>query len=336
MHTLQPDTATDGQSTETRRFRAETFDAAVALANAELGEHIDIVEANRIRRGGLGGFFATDLGVEIVVRPVASPERDPLPPVDGGSAIDRLLALVDAQERSAHVRTETPTDFGAALARELHSRPASAETTSDDWSVEAYRRLAIPAKAPVEERPADEPQVDAHADTDTDTDGEAQGEVPVEAPAAAPPAEPPVAAPAAVAVEASVESPVMVAARPAPAEPTPVARRTTPARPRRHNGRELAARLSQAAQAAAEQATEPVAAEHLAEPQAGEPAAASVAGDDTAQTMEMVTHAAATLFGQLGNMPVVADSQAAHVRKLTVSVNGPQGNVIEISAELGA
>ena len=52
----------------THRFRAATIDEAIGQARAELGPDVEIVEANRIRRGGVGGFFAADLGVEVAVR----------------------------------------------------------------------------------------------------------------------------------------------------------------------------------------------------------------------------------------------------------------------------
>lgn len=51
------------------RYRAATVDQAVADATSELGRDIEVVQASRIRRGGVGGFFTTDLGVEIVVSP---------------------------------------------------------------------------------------------------------------------------------------------------------------------------------------------------------------------------------------------------------------------------
>lgn len=70
---------TDRASDELRRFRAPTIEAALTEARADLGD-VEIVEANRIRRGGVGGFFATDLGVELVVR-LAGGERG-----DGGTA----------------------------------------------------------------------------------------------------------------------------------------------------------------------------------------------------------------------------------------------------------
>ncbi|HWL43417.1 MAG TPA: hypothetical protein VNQ73_10775 [Ilumatobacter sp.] len=298
MYTSPPDmTARElsgDPSSGLHRFRAPTFDEAVALANAELGEHVEVVEANRIRRGGLGGFFATDLGIEVVVRAVTPARLEPLPLRRdgaagdvGGSAIDRLLALVDAQERAAHGSARgggASADFGAVLAREL-AEPAPMATTvsTDDWSVEAYRRLAIPAEP---------------------------------APAAS--------------VDPSID-------------------RAPMARGRRHPDPELAHRVGEAARAAVECANNPdgaeppfVVAARAATPMAEpvEPAALAAAparpSDASSQTMDLVTQAATTLFGQLGTMEVVAGSQAAHVRKLTVSVTSPLGKVIEISAELGA
>ena len=54
-----------------RRFRGSSYDEALAAAQAELGENIRVIGADKIRRGGLGGFFATDLGVEVAVAPAA-------------------------------------------------------------------------------------------------------------------------------------------------------------------------------------------------------------------------------------------------------------------------
>lgn len=54
-----------GEDSDARRFRASTYDEAVVAATDRLGPNIRVVGANRIRRGGLGGFFATDLGIEI-------------------------------------------------------------------------------------------------------------------------------------------------------------------------------------------------------------------------------------------------------------------------------
>lgn len=356
-------------STPTHRFRAATFDEAVALAHAEFGDQVEVVEANRIRRGGIGGFFATDLGVEVVIRPAAAPAEPARDEVDPGeSAIDRLLALVDAQERAAREPAVADrTDFAAALAHELRA-PSPAPMTSADWSVEAYRRLAIPA-APRPVSPAIEPATAAEP----------------------------------VASHRSAAAPV---AEDDPPDRTAAPARPNGPRSRRHASRNLAARLEYAARAAAEPVDEPdaavlpfvtgapavapeppapvAAATEFVEPSAaalgiapvataaaatagavtardvaevvetveisrvapaaatavasaGEPAGAArpVNGDAATQTMDLVTQAATALFSQLGTMPVVAGSQAANVRKLTVSVTSPLGKVIEISAELG-
>lgn len=318
MHTLPPETTTDDaaraetQRADTHRYRAATFDEAVALANRELGEHVDIVEANRIRRGGLGGFFATDLGVEIVVRPAAPARREPVLPIaslEGGSAIDRLLALVDAQERAGHKPAPT-TDFGAALQRELRAPAPKPEQSSEDWSVEAYRRLAIPAHAAAP-RPEPAPQIEPEPLAEI----EPEPTLVVEA-----------AAEPLVEHEPAIEPQVPAPVEPQEATATRAAARVP--RPRRQAGG-LAERVSQAAQAAAEHSAETV-------PAAPPFAPASPAEPATNQTVGLVTEAATALFSQLSNMPVVSGSQAANVRKLTVSVAGPAGSTIEISAELGA
>jgi hypothetical protein len=50
---------------EPRTFRAATLDEAIELAEQSLGPQARIVAANHIRRGGIGGFFASDQGVEV-------------------------------------------------------------------------------------------------------------------------------------------------------------------------------------------------------------------------------------------------------------------------------
>jgi hypothetical protein len=83
------DTATDRQAERIvrsapaeHRFRAATVDEALAQVRASLGEDAEIVEANRIRRGGIGGFFATELGVEVVARGANGDGADVFEPFD--------------------------------------------------------------------------------------------------------------------------------------------------------------------------------------------------------------------------------------------------------------
>src|SRR6187431_30153 len=72
-------------------FRGATLEEAVAMAEQSLGPRIRVVAANRIRRGGIGGFFASDLGVEVNV--VLENET-----MD--EALERLVAESEEQDRS--------------------------------------------------------------------------------------------------------------------------------------------------------------------------------------------------------------------------------------------
>ena len=76
---------------ETVSFRADTLDAAVALAEESLGAPVRVVAANRIRRGGIGGFFASDLGVEVSVT---------LDDETIEQALERLVAETAVDERT--------------------------------------------------------------------------------------------------------------------------------------------------------------------------------------------------------------------------------------------
>ncbi len=129
------DTA-DTAPTGLRRFRGSTLDDALAAAKLDLGDGIEIVEANRIRRGGLGGFFATDLGIEVIVagpNPTTSTTRTSSP--EFPTAVDRVLRRFDAQGGDRFVPSgddagpaedidapvRDPHPFATRLARELHS-----------------------------------------------------------------------------------------------------------------------------------------------------------------------------------------------------------------------
>lgn len=138
-----------------RRFRAATIDEALEVARRELGPDIELVEANRIRRGGVGGFFATELGVEIVVevpQPVAAAVAAGKPhfydrvveeEFAAPSGLDRLIENAARAERVAHhdvVTAARPADdrpapdlgsFAEHFAREMseHVPPAPAEVS---------------------------------------------------------------------------------------------------------------------------------------------------------------------------------------------------------------
>jgi hypothetical protein len=80
------------------RFRGATLDEAIEAADRATGGRAKILSANQIRRGGLGGFFATDLGVEVV----AVPEQETLE-----QALGRIVDQAAEEERSAWRERDT-------------------------------------------------------------------------------------------------------------------------------------------------------------------------------------------------------------------------------------
>jgi hypothetical protein len=122
---------------ETVSFRADTLDAAVALAEESLGAPVRVVSANRIRRGGIGGFFASDLGVEVNVT---------LDDETIEQALERLVSESAVDERARwleHRASETPAPVtsaaapGPALA--ARRQPAAAPRTSESVARLAQR-----------------------------------------------------------------------------------------------------------------------------------------------------------------------------------------------------
>lgn len=119
------DTATASGSadagTTTQRFRGSSYEHALATATKELGDGVRVVEASRIRRGGLGGFFATDLGVEIAVVADERADREFSAEVmqlaDGG--MEGLLVEIERAER------QSVRNVGASIGPVTESTPAS-------------------------------------------------------------------------------------------------------------------------------------------------------------------------------------------------------------------
>jgi hypothetical protein len=62
---------TKNESAGRRTYRAATLDAALEAARAELGAGVRVISANKMRRGGIGGFFATEVGVEVICEKAA-------------------------------------------------------------------------------------------------------------------------------------------------------------------------------------------------------------------------------------------------------------------------
>lgn len=98
--------------------RGPSLPDALAAAEAALGRPVRAIKADRIRRGGIAGFFATDLGVEVTAVPVDS--------------IARAAASVGtATVPSAPTATVAPTLRADLIDELLGSAPTSAAATGD-------------------------------------------------------------------------------------------------------------------------------------------------------------------------------------------------------------
>ncbi len=102
------------------RFRAATVEEALQQARASLGEDAEIVEANRIRRGGIGGFFATELGVEVIAlgtADVGTPDVTHAPEVIAPAITEPTRSPIRARQ---------------AWRRAIDERPIAAAAHADD------------------------------------------------------------------------------------------------------------------------------------------------------------------------------------------------------------
>jgi hypothetical protein len=85
----------------TRRFDGPDLDTALARARAEVGNGARVLSAERVRSGGLGGFFAkerveieVEVGADVAVEVIAESDPEPTPA--------NLLDLVDMVSRAEH------------------------------------------------------------------------------------------------------------------------------------------------------------------------------------------------------------------------------------------
>ncbi|MGE3590378.1 MAG: hypothetical protein AB7L17_21850 [Ilumatobacteraceae bacterium] len=121
---------------ETMSFRADTLDAAVALAEESLGAPVRVVSANRIRRGGIGGFFASDLGVEVNVT---------LDDETIEQALERLVSESAVDERARwleHRAAEAPPVRSASGLAAPRRQAAEAAVVDAPQRNESVARLA--------------------------------------------------------------------------------------------------------------------------------------------------------------------------------------------------
>jgi flagellar biosynthesis GTPase FlhF len=129
------------------RFRGATLDDAIETAEAALGGRARVLAANHIRRGGIGGFFASDLGVEVSVVPDEETIED---------ALRRIVKETAAQERegwrdraATTVDSKSAIDTFARAMQQADIQTAIVETRATPEYVPALAALALVAAVPV-------------------------------------------------------------------------------------------------------------------------------------------------------------------------------------------
>ena len=154
---------------DTMKFRGPTLEDAVALAEQSLGSRVKVIAAHRIRRGGIGGFFAADLGIEVEVAPESETIEDALERLINSAGTDERaqweadrdeararLGLDDAAAGTSQLTSQRVAMSGAASRTEnraqLRQEPASWYEPPTDYDLVGSPNMAIDAYVPIEQR----------------------------------------------------------------------------------------------------------------------------------------------------------------------------------------
>jgi flagellar biosynthesis GTPase FlhF len=147
--------------TNTKAYRGETLDDALAAARGELGEGVKVVSADRLRTGGVGGFFSKEIGVEVVVEvPGALQPTQPRANSNSATAVAATIERMVAERADSNtLATSGARDWAKAAAdrvaaREIKQEPDALTRTSQ--SVRDELRRAVE-----EEREARETEIRA-------------------------------------------------------------------------------------------------------------------------------------------------------------------------------
>src|SRR5665647_3151784 len=126
---------------------------------AEFGPTARIIRADRVRSGGLVGFFAREryeLTVDVPDEPFARPRamRSPVPAMAGPVGIDALLAAADAAEARSPV-VSTGADAFASVLEQVRAMTGAQGLTADvEVPAPAARVFEPMVPAQVEAAPA--------------------------------------------------------------------------------------------------------------------------------------------------------------------------------------
>lgn len=143
------------------KFDGPQLEELLARVQRELGPEVSIIEANRIRKGGVGGFFAKEW-FEVIVDAPTSDERSAIPAASGGASeaeVDPFLAMAsavdDVRETANDPAPSVAATFELALAgvqREVSGAGSAALRERSPRSIAASPALAgtsiIPKSAP--------------------------------------------------------------------------------------------------------------------------------------------------------------------------------------------
>ncbi len=139
----------DSTHTDQVTVEAETVEDALAEISAQFGENAEIMRAQKVHRGGVGGFFSKEM-VQLTARR-RNNEAPPLRPEPQGGGI------ADVLERMAQDADAEDSDFRTVLQRELGS---GADETSSAGFLEAVgwdepeAVPSLPAAQVIEQEPA--------------------------------------------------------------------------------------------------------------------------------------------------------------------------------------
>lgn len=107
-------TTNDGAVPETGAgtvtIEADSVEEAMNRLASEVGDSAEIVDARKVQRGGIGGFFAKER-VQLIARAATAPRDEPAEPEGLAGVLDRMTRDAEAKE----------TQFATMLRRELGS-----------------------------------------------------------------------------------------------------------------------------------------------------------------------------------------------------------------------
>lgn len=135
-----PSAVTDTPAEQAITIEAATIEEALAKVSADLGPNARILSADRVRRGGIGGFFAKEV-VEVRAEPVGAPGKGVV------AAFDQLLAAAEANDHPA-AGGEGPGEPDAARPPATTPDRRGVSSTSPvvtvDWSPARMTEVGLP------------------------------------------------------------------------------------------------------------------------------------------------------------------------------------------------